>query len=237
MRQSEDLDTEEIELKEGLDLEELTALSNSWSTETLQYFGRENRSLILAGPILQRSAVGIISQLLELDSISHEPIILFINSPGGAITDGLAIYDTIKRLNSPVIGIAIGECMSCATDIISACDFRASYENTLFMIHDPIISELTIDNMDNANETAKLYNHFKALTTKLVHERTSLSKEEWDILFSNNIDYHFTAKDALAIGLIDVILEPREKEIQPFSITKDHILFSKNMSPDTSEDT
>ena len=79
-----------------------------------------NRIIFLEGEINDNTANIITSELLYLDSISNEDIYLYINSPGGSITAGFAIYDTINYIKSDVSTIGIGLCASMAAFLLSS---------------------------------------------------------------------------------------------------------------------
>lgn len=85
------------------------------------------------------SASFIISQLLYLDAVdSDKPIHFYINSPGGSVTDGLAIYDTMQWVRSEVWTVAMGMAASMGSLLVSAGKKRMSLPHTRFMLHQPI---------------------------------------------------------------------------------------------------
>ena len=108
--------------------------SESWMQGEIKYFGPSKRSLSFYCDVNRESALSLTSQLLELDSINTEPIRIYINTEGGSLTDGFAIYDAIKNIESPVIGIVSGLCASAGLIILAACDYRMSTDN-LSLIH------------------------------------------------------------------------------------------------------
>ena len=80
----------------------------------------KNRIIILSGTINDESANTIVAELLYLDSLNHEDISLYINSPGGSITAGFAIYDTMNLIKSDVSTICMGLSASMAAFVISS---------------------------------------------------------------------------------------------------------------------
>ena len=78
----------------------------------------KDRIIILSGEIDDNLANSIVAQLLYLDSINHDPINLYINSPGGSITSGMAIYDTMNYIKSKVSTICIGMAASMAAFLL-----------------------------------------------------------------------------------------------------------------------
>ena len=102
----------------------------------------EKRSLFLSEGVSSRTAKRFITDLLALDATGPgEPIKLYINSPGGEVNSGFAIFDTIRFLNSPVTVINAGLCASIATVINVSVpkERRFSLPNSRFLIHQPLI--------------------------------------------------------------------------------------------------
>src|SRR5574344_916758 len=79
-----------------------------------------DRIIFITGEITSETADIIISELLYLDSINHNDISLYINSPGGIITAGMAIYDTMNFIKSDVVTIGIGMCASMASVLLAS---------------------------------------------------------------------------------------------------------------------
>ena len=79
----------------------------------------KNRIILLSGEINDNTSDSIVAQLLYLDSLNHEDISLYINSPGGSITSGMAIYDTMNFVKSKVSTICIGMAASMAAFLLS----------------------------------------------------------------------------------------------------------------------
>ena len=100
----------------------------------------KDRIIILNGEINDNLANSIVAQLLFLDSENHEDISLYINSPGGVITSGMAIYDTMNFIKSDVSTICIGIAASMAAFILSSGKKGKRYAlpNAEVMIHQPL---------------------------------------------------------------------------------------------------
>ena len=98
----------------------------------------KDRIIFLTGEINDALANIVISELLYLDNINHEDIYLYINSPGGSITSGMGIYDTMNFIESKVITIGLGMCASMAAFLLSSGDIRYALPNTEVMIHQPL---------------------------------------------------------------------------------------------------
>ena len=100
----------------------------------------KDRIIMLSGEIDDNLSNLIVSELLYLDSINHDDISIYINSPGGSITSGMAIYDTMNFIKSDVSTICIGEAASMASFILSsgAKGKRYALPNSEIMIHQPL---------------------------------------------------------------------------------------------------
>jgi len=99
----------------------------------------EQRKIFLWGQVDDKSAKHVIDRLLYLDSISNKEIQFFINSPGGFVTDGFAIYDTMKSLKSPISTICSGLAASMGSILLSGGSKGRRFIQPLakVMIHQP----------------------------------------------------------------------------------------------------
>ena len=149
----------------------------------------------------------VVAELLYLDSLSHEDISIYINSPGGSITAGMAIYDTMNFITSNVSTICIGMAASMAAFLLSSGEKGKRYclENAEVMIHQPLggaqgqATEIKIA----AERILKL----KKRLNKILADNTgkSLRKVEKD----TERDYFMESSEALKYGIIDKILKKR----------------------------
>ena len=100
----------------------------------------EDRIIFLSGEITDQTANLIVSELLYLDSKNHEDIYMYINSPGGSVTSGMAIYDTMNYIKSDIRTICIGLSASMAAFLLSSGTKgkRFALENADVMIHQPL---------------------------------------------------------------------------------------------------
>lgn len=166
----------------------------------------QDRIIFLTGEIDDTISNIIISELLYLDNISHENIYLYINSPGGAITSGMGIYDTMRFIESKVITIGVGMCASMAAFLLSSGDERYVLPNAEVMIHQPLGGA-----------------QGQATDIKIAAERIIKLKEKLNRILSNNThqpiekiyedterDNFLTAKEAKEYGLIDDIIKKNE---------------------------
>ena len=164
----------------------------------------KDRIIILSGEIDDGLANSIVAQLLYLDSVNHNPINLYINSPGGSITAGMAIYDTMNYIKSKVSTICIGMAASMAAFLLSTGErgMRFILPNGEVMIHQPLggakgqATEIQIA----AERILKL----KAKLNKILSENTGQSLEK--IQNDTERDYFLSAEESLEYGLVDKII-------------------------------
>ncbi|HAH67619.1 MAG TPA: ATP-dependent Clp endopeptidase proteolytic subunit ClpP [Gammaproteobacteria bacterium] len=164
--------------------------------------------IFAVGPIEDQMANLIIAQMLFLESENpNKDIYLYINSPGGSITSGLSIYDTMQFIKPDVSTICVGQAASMAAILLAggAESKRFSLPNSRMMIHQPIsgfqgqASDIDI----HAKEVLKM----KSLVNSILSKHTG--KTEKQISKDTDRDNFMDAEAALNYGLIDQILEER----------------------------
>lgn len=168
----------------------------------------KDRIIILSGEIDDNMSNSIVAQLLYLDGINHNDISIYINSPGGSITAGMAIYDTMNFITSKVSTICVGMAASMAAFLLSSGErgMRYCLENAEVMIHQPLggaqgqATEIKIA-VERILKLKRKLNKILSLNTG-----KSLRKIEKD----TERDYFLDSKEALKYGLIDEILDKKK---------------------------
>ena len=163
-----------------------------------------NRIIFLNGEINDDVSSLIVSELLYLDSLNHEDIHIYINSPGGSVTSGLAIIDTMNLVKSDVSTLALGLCASMAAVILSAGkkNKRYSLPNSEIMIHQVLggaegkASDIKIQAERILEMKKKINNLLSELTGKSVKKINKDTEK----------DYYFNPKEAIKYGLIDKVI-------------------------------
>lgn len=164
----------------------------------------KDRIIFIEGEINDKTSTLIISELLYLNSINHDDIYIYINSPGGSVSSGLAIYDCMNYIESDVCTIAVGLCASMAAFLLSGGKQgkRYSLKNSEIMIHEVLggingkASEIKLES-DRIIKKKNLINKYLSK-----HTGKSFSQIEKD----TKIDYFMDAKEAKDYGLIDKII-------------------------------
>ena len=166
----------------------------------------KDRIIFLSGEINDSLANIVISELLYLDNQNNEDIYLYINSPGGSITAGMSVYDTMNFINSKVITIGLGMCASMAAFLLSSGNTRYALPNTEIMIHQPIggAQGQATDIKIAAERIIKL----KAKLNKILAKNTKQNISK--ITKDTERDNFLSAEEALEYGLIDKIIKKNE---------------------------
>ena len=146
----------------------------------------------------------IVAQLLWLDSINHNDITMYINSPGGSIYDGYGIYDTMQRLKSDVVTICIGLAASMGSILLvgGTIGKRYALPHSRIMIHQPLggVRGQATDITITANEINKLKNELNEILA------TKTGQPLDKIIQDTDRDYYMTAAEAKEYGIIDKVL-------------------------------
>ena len=164
----------------------------------------EDRIIFLSGEINDTLANIIISELLYLDSKSHDEIKLYINSPGGSISSGMAIYDTMNFIKSEVRTICIGMSASMAAFLLSSGSKgkRCALKNSEVMIHQPLggVQGQASDMKIAVERITKL----KEKLNKILSKNTGQPLDK--ITLDTDRDYYMSSKEAKDYGIIDEII-------------------------------
>lgn len=173
----------------------------------------KDRIIFLGGPINEDVSNLVVAQLLFLEAEDPEKdISLYINSPGGSITAGMAIYDTMQYIRSDVRTICVGLAASMGAFLLAAGTKgkRVALPNSEVLIHQPLIGGAGLSGQATEIEIhTKQLLRTKAKMNKILAEKTGqpLEKIEKD----TERDYYMTAEEAKKYGLVDLVLEKSEQ--------------------------
>lgn len=163
------------------------------------------RTVLLCGPVTDDLAREIMAQLLVLDAADQvKPIRVYVNSPGGSVDAGFAIYDMMRFVRAPLYTVCAGLAASAATVILlgAAKDRRYTLPNTRFLLHQPStgMQGTASDVAIGAKEILKL----RAKVNELLAAETGQSLER--IADDTRRDYWMSAEEAKAYGLVTHIV-------------------------------
>lgn len=175
----------------------------------------KERVIFLVGPIDDHVANVVIAQLLFLEAENPEKdISLYINSPGGVVTAGLAIYDTMRFIKPDVSTICVGQAASMGSFLLAAGTKGKRYilPNSRVMIHQP--SGGTQGQASDIAIQAKEILYLRERLNAALAENTGQTIEK--IALDVERDYHMSAEDAKTYGVVDAVLDSRAADtIQP----------------------
>jgi len=169
----------------------------------------KERIVFLNGPVDDISSNIIIAQLLYLESENiSKPINLYISSPGGSISAGMGIYDTMQYIKPPVHTMCVGQAASMGAFLLAAGEpgHRYALPHSRIMIHQPLggAQGQATDIEIHAREIIRLRDELNTLLSKLTGQSLEVVNHDTDR------DNFMTAKEARKYGLIDYIVEKRD---------------------------
>ncbi|MDD4301720.1 MAG: ATP-dependent Clp protease proteolytic subunit [Sphaerochaeta sp.] len=169
----------------------------------------KTRSILLSGEINKESAESVIKQMLILEGESDEPIKIFINSPGGDVDAGYAIFDMARFITAPVTMIGMGLVASAAALVLLAVpkEQRIALPNSTYLIHQPMsgMKGVATDIEIHAQHLEKL----REKLDKLIAQETGKSLEE--VRSDTERDHWLSADEAQSYGLVSRIVKQRSE--------------------------
>jgi len=168
----------------------------------------EKRAVYLWGVVEDKSIREVVSKILLLDADKPgEEIKLYINSPGGVVTSGMVLYDTIKMISSPVSTICMGLAASMGSILLSAGakGRRFIYPHGEVMIHQPSISGYYQATSADIEIQAIQIEKTKQLGAKILADNCNKSVKQ--VLKDFDRDYWMDAKEAVSYGIVDAIMD------------------------------
>ena len=167
----------------------------------------EKRAVYLWGVVDDKSAKEVVSKLLLLDADKPgEEIKLYINSPGGVVTSGMVMYDTIKLIQSPVSTICMGLAASMGSLLLSVGTKgkRYIYPHAEVMIHQPSIGGYFQANSADIEIQAEQIRKTKEIGAKILADNCGKTIEQ--IMKDFDRDYWMNAEEAVSYGIVDAVL-------------------------------
>jgi ATP-dependent Clp protease, protease subunit len=169
----------------------------------------QERIIFLGQEVTDNLANNIVSLMLYLDSEDNtKPILLYINSPGGSVTAGMAIYDTMQYIKSDVVTLCVGLAASMGAFLLSAGTpgKRMSLPHSRIMIHQPLGGTGRRQATDIEIEAKEIL-RIKDNLNEILAARTGQPLEK--IVKDTDRDYFLSAQEAMDYGLIDRVIEDR----------------------------
>ncbi|EXF80273.1 ATP-dependent Clp protease proteolytic subunit [Colletotrichum fioriniae PJ7] len=203
--------------------------SNGWRTYDIFSKLLQERIVCLNGAIDDTVSASIVAQLLWLESDSPDKAItMYINSPGGSVSSGLAIYDTMTYIKSPVSTVCLGAASSMAALLLTGGEAGKRYAlpHSSVMIHQPLggTQGQASDILIYANQIQRIRKQINEIMKRHInksfgHNKYSL-EEIHDLMERDN---YLSAEEAKSMGVIDEILTRREeKDLKEKDSTEEH---------------
>jgi len=171
----------------------------------------EKRIVFFWGPVMDDTAEEIVNQLLYLEMLEQgKEIKMYINSPGGSISAGMSIYDTMQMISSPVSTVCIGMAASMGAVLLSGGEKgkRFIFPNAEVMIHQPSIGGIVQDQAANLYITAEHIKKTKERLTRILAENTGQPYEK--VLKDADRDFWLDSKSSVEYGIVDKIINKIE---------------------------
>ena len=168
----------------------------------------EQRKIFLWGAVTDETAKDITEKLLYLEATGPgKDITFYINTPGGSITAGMAVYDTIRLITSPVTVVVTGMAASMGSILLSAVPKgrRLLYPHSRVLIHQPLISGRMIGPASDINIQAKEMEKLRAELNLILANASGQPLER--INRDTDRDFYLNAQEAIEYGLADRIIE------------------------------
>ena len=173
----------------------------------------KERIIFLAGPVEDQSATLVVAQLLflEADNPKRE-ISFYINSPGGVVTAGLSIYDTMQFIRCPVSTLCVGQAASMGSLLLcaGAPDMRFSLPNSRIMVHQPSggFQGQASDILRHAEDIMKIKRRLNEIYVKHTGQEYDTIEQTLDR------DHFMSADEAKTFGLVDRVLDKRPDDVE-----------------------
>jgi ATP-dependent Clp protease protease subunit len=168
----------------------------------------EQRKIFLWGAVTDETAKDITEKLLYLESVAPgKPITFYINSPGGSITAGMAVYDTMKLVTSPITVVVTGMAASMGSILLCGAPKgrRLLYPHSRVLIHQPLISGRMVGPATDINIQAKEMEKLRSELNQILATASGQPLE--NINRDTDRDFYLNAEEAIAYGLADRIVD------------------------------
>jgi len=166
------------------------------------------RKIFLWGPVTDESAKDITEKLLHLESTGPgQEITFYINTPGGSITAGMAVYDTMRLITSPLTIIVTGMAASMGSILLCAAPKgrRLIFPHARVLIHQPLITGRMVGPATDINIQAKEMEKLRAELNEIIATASGQPLEK--VTRDSDRDFYLNAQEAIAYGLADKIVE------------------------------
>lgn len=188
-----------------------------------------HRTLMISDRIGRESVTDVIKSILSINRDDdekeadyknwvREPILLYLNTYGGSVYDGLGLINAMLTSRTPVYTIAIGSAMSMGLFILVAGQKRLAGKYATVMYHQ--ISAFAWDKLEGIKEQVKEAERIEQLCEDLLFERSNVPRQSIEQCKQNKSEWYIPAQEALSLGIVDVLLDSPDSLPRSFSDTK-----------------
>lgn len=177
----------------------------------------KDRTILFSGEVKDNVIERVVLPINALSQKSIKPIKLLINSPGGSVTEGQAVVDSLISSRCQIITVALGQAMSASFDIYLSGDFRVMYPNSLLMMHSGA-SRFDMMTLPQLNKEADLHLRYFDRWSSWYAARTKVPKKDWLDMLNTGLNFYFFPEEALKLGLCHEVIQPIKKSTK--NITK-----------------
>ena len=168
----------------------------------------DQRKIFLWGAVTDETAKDLTEKLLYLEAVDPgKEITFYLNSPGGSVTAGMAVYDTMKLITSPITVVVTGMAASMGSILLSGAPKgrRLLYPHSRVLIHQPLISGRMVGPATDINIQAKEMEKLRKELNKILADASGQPIERIDQ--DTDRDFYLNAEEAIAYGLADRIVD------------------------------
>ena len=178
------------------------------------FYGPDSRAVLIAGEIDETVANTVIAQMQQLHvDAPGEAIRVYINTIGGDAASAFALYDWMRCLTTPVIGVAYGRCSSAGLPILMGADLRLASPRCRFFYHE-VVGGYAVSSTAELAEAAKNYGWYQETMKDILVKRAKINKTKWKKHFEGKTSFYFGPEFALEMGIIHDTLEEITKKVK-----------------------
>lgn len=178
------------------------------------FYGSDTRAVLIGGEITEEVANSVIAQMQQLHAEDPDaPIRVYVNTIGGDATSAFALYDWMRCLSNPIIGIAYGRCSSAGLPILMGADLRLCTPRCRFFYHEVVGGMGVSSNAELAEATKNYTWHQETMKAILMERCKKVNKTSWRKHFEGKTSFYFGPDFALEMGIVHDHLEEIKKKV------------------------
>lgn len=177
------------------------------------FYSQDTRCVLIAGEITEDVANTVIAQLQQLQLDDPKALIrVYVNTVGGDADSAFALYDWMRCLSNPIVGIAYGRCSSAGLPILMGADYRCATPRCRFFYHECVagFAASSIVELESATEN---YVWHQEQMQNILKERAKINKTNWRKYFVGKTSFFFDVEFALSMKIIHAVIPELKKKV------------------------